>query len=420
MNDETRYDRSLLPLEILERIDRICNRFESGWELGARPRIEDSLGEIARSYRSALLGDLLAAELDARRRRGETPQVSEYLERFPVDAATVAEAFAAKPARDASESGTEAGNETLDGEVLHGSDAGATRPADSDVDSAGGSTFRVMTDDSQRFRVLRPHAKGGLGAVFVALDLELHREVALKQILEGHADNPVSRCRFLLEAEITGGLEHPGIVPVYGLGTYGNGQPYYAMRFIRGESLKEAIDRFHAGPTGSRDLDLRKLLRRFLDVCNAINYAHTRGVLHRDLKPSNIIVGNHGETLVADWGLAKALGRTEAGARSEPEERPLVPFSSNGSAETLPGSALGSRVAEGRDRLGFGLRPCQGFPVRGSISAGHAIDAASALFKPDGRFSRIRLYRPISLQDMHRESSSDNHNGRRPKRCSWA
>jgi hypothetical protein len=79
-----------------------------------------------------------------------------------------------------------------------------------------------------------------------------------------------------------------------------------------------------------------------------------------------------------------------------------------------------SRVAEGQDRLGFGLRPCQGFPVRGSISAGRAIDAAPALFKPDGRFSRIRLYRPISLQDMHRESSSDNHNGRRPKRCSWA
>ena len=102
------------------------------------------------------------------------------------------------------------------------------------------------TGDGQRFRVLRPHAKGGLGAVFVALDDELHREVALKQILSSHADDPVSRQRFLLEAEITGGLEHPGIVPVYGLGTYGDGRPYYAMRFIRGDSLKEAIERFHA------------------------------------------------------------------------------------------------------------------------------------------------------------------------------
>ena len=104
----------------------------------------------------------------------------------------------------------------------------------------------TSTSDGGRFRVLRPHARGGLGAVFVALDSELNREVALKQILDHHADDQASRQRFVLEAEITGGLEHPGIVPVYGLGTYGDGRPYYAMRFIRGDSLKEAINRFHA------------------------------------------------------------------------------------------------------------------------------------------------------------------------------
>jgi hypothetical protein len=147
----------------------------------------------------------------------------------------------------------------------------------------------------------------------------------------------------LLEAQVTGGLEHPGIVPVYGLGTYGDGRPYYAMRFIRGDSLKEAIDQFHSDETlkkdpGRRSLELRKLLRRFMDVCNAIEYAHSRGVLHRDIKPGNIIVGRHGETLVVDWGLAKTTGRSEPGA----EERTLLPSSASGSAETLPGSALGT------------------------------------------------------------------------------
>ena len=104
-----------------------------------------------------------------------------------------------------------------------------------------------MTMLALRYQPLRLHAKGGLGEVFVALDQELHREVALKEIKERYAHDAGSRSRFVLEAEITGGLEHPGIVPVYGLGSYADGRPFYAMRFVRGQTLKEAIQRFPCG-----------------------------------------------------------------------------------------------------------------------------------------------------------------------------
>src|SRR5262249_41734794 len=202
------------------------------------------------------------------------------------------------------------------------------------------------TSASRRFRPLRPHARGGLGEVWVALDAELNRDVALKQILERHADDPASRARFLLEAEVTGGLEHPGIVPVYGLGHDADGRPYYAMRFVRGETLKDAIARFHASDSAGAArsaLELRQLLRQFVDVCNTIEYAHSRGVLHRDIKPSNVIVGRHGETLVVDWGLAKPMmpGGNGNGVDAAAESR-LLPASASGSAATLPGSALGT------------------------------------------------------------------------------
>ncbi len=190
-----------------------------------------------------------------------------------------------------------------------------------------------------RFRILRPHARGGLGEVFVARDVELHRDVALKEIQQRHADNADSRARFLLEAEVTGSLEHPGIVPVYGLGAYADGRPYYAMRFIQGDSLKDAIDCFHADQTASessRSLALRELLGRFVAMCNAVAYAHSRGVLHRDLKPANVMLGNFGETLVVDWGLAKVMEQSEA----EATEGPLRP--GRESTATQTGAVLGT------------------------------------------------------------------------------
>ena len=159
-----------------------------------------------------------------------------------------------------------------------------------------GRAAGAPTSGGSRFRVLRPHKEGGLGRVSVALDSELNREVALKEIKGRYADHPESRARFVMEAEVTGGLEHPGVVPVYGLGQYADGRPFYAMRFVRGGSLKEAIDRFHRDADGNprplkrsdyEGMAFRELLGRFVDVCQAVAYAHSRSVLHRDLKPED-------------------------------------------------------------------------------------------------------------------------------------
>ena len=139
---------------------------------------------------------------------------------------------------------------------------------------SGAPVLRVENGTSPcsvpRFQVLRPHRSGGLGEVFVAYDGKLHREVALKRIQQTHAADATSCQRFLREAEITGRLEHPGIVPVYDLVAAADGLPSYAMRLIQGETLKEAIERFHQSDgrgitAGEGSLAFRQLLNRFVD-----------------------------------------------------------------------------------------------------------------------------------------------------------
>lgn len=221
----------------------------------------------------------------------------------------------------------------------------ATDRDDADPFATEVPSVGVSASERIRFQILRPLNKGGMGIVSVARDTELDRIIALKEITGDAANNSEYRARFLAEAEITGKLEHPGIIPIYGLGTYGDGRPFYAMRLIRGDktgSLMDAIVRFHAEPdVSSRVVEFRGLLRRFLDVCNAVDYAHSKGVLHRDLKPNNILLGPYGETLVVDWGLAKVLGRAEPSEEFDSEHVRLN-LSGSDVTPTQAGGAYGT------------------------------------------------------------------------------
>ena len=192
---------------------------------------------------------------------------------------------------------------------------------DSELESAGGT---LLTDGDEpsspvfeapgRYRPLGEHSRGGMGRILLVRDVAIGRDIALKELLprpsqdEGAPPTPIRGSlavvsRFLKEARITGQLEHPGIVPVYELGQRLDGTVYYTMKLVRGKTLREAIG--SAASLAERLV----LLSHFLDLCQAIAYAHSRGVIHRDIKPSNVMVGEFGETVVLDWGLAKARGQ---------------------------------------------------------------------------------------------------------------
>jgi tetratricopeptide (TPR) repeat protein/tRNA A-37 threonylcarbamoyl transferase component Bud32 len=217
------------------------------------------------------------------------------------------------------------------------------------------STAAYVPPAGERYTLTRLHATGGIGRVWLARDTSLGRDVALKDLRPERAGSAAVGARFLNEAMITGQLEHPGIVPIYEVGRRPDDQaPYYTMRFVRGRTLAAAAASYHekhargeAGP-----LELRELLGAFVSVCNAMAYAHARGVLHRDLKPQNVVLGEYGEVIVLDWGVARLLDRPE-------EEAPPVIVTDSDTEATLEGQVVGTPAymapeqAEGRlDQLG--------------------------------------------------------------------
>ena len=229
--------------------------------------------------------------------------------------------YAGKPADDLSE-------ETVD------------RPAvDIEVEAAERAAALGTDDDVSRYVLRTFHARGGMGEIWLAEDRDIGRPVALKRMRPGHERH---RERFLMEAQITGRLEHPGVVPVHELGTDAEGQPFYIMKFVHGKTLKEAIRDYHSATPDSenpREVQFLRLLEIFIDLCNTVAYAHSMGIIHRDLKPDNVMVGAYGETLVLDWGLAKMLGSPELQEGSLSIE---LRSAMSGSHETEAGTVKGT------------------------------------------------------------------------------
>jgi serine/threonine protein kinase len=206
----------------------------------------------------------------------------------------------------------------IDGGITLGADFAARSGQIPVRDLLGGRTKKT-----ERYLVDQELARGGMGAVMRAVDCDIRREVAVKYLL--NQDNPHSKTRFVEEAQITGQLEHPNIVPIHELGMDGNGRLFFTMKMVKGRSLSQVLDELRQSPqSADKDWPLGRLLNIFVSACNALAYAHSRGVVHRDLKPANLMIGDFGEVYVMDWGLAKVLQDPIAAPVAAPVAVPVV------------------------------------------------------------------------------------------------
>ena len=166
---------------------------------------------------------------------------------------------------------------------------------------------------ASRYRIDEEVARGGMGSILRVWDEDLRRLLAMKVILEPSSQDPMRReqrlARFLEEAQITGQLDHPGIVPVHELGVDSEGRVFFTMKMVQGRTLKQVIEQAHAGK--DEKWTRTRLIEIVLKICEAMAYSHAKRVIHRDLKPANVMVGRFGEVYVMDWGLARLMGRAD-------------------------------------------------------------------------------------------------------------
>jgi len=222
-------------------------------------------------------------------------------------------------------------NQSLDGAVtkrkLLGLDVLFSQSHNSESSSTNkrGSFSGPECKQTDRFEKQHFLDSGNLGEVFFAKDTELNRTVVTKYIRPEMSDDNLKQALFHLEGEVTGSLEHPSVVPVYGSGKDSKGRLYYAMRYIRGKKLSRVIAEYHRKESGLKQEALTGLLQNFQAVCLAIEYAHSKGVLHCDIKPDNIMIGDYGEVFVVDWGLVVVCGDVKGSSSNIHEMETLDP-----------------------------------------------------------------------------------------------
>jgi len=295
----------LIDLEFAWKVHR---RRGSEGTTTAAPRVEAYLARFPHLEQPSVLLRLLRHEYQLRLDHGDTPVADEYQQRFP--------------------------------RVLEDQDLLTVTAR-----TGPGGVVSVLRSGDQlgRYRLDQEHARGGFGLVWRANDEALGREVAVKQLSTRLATDPTHRRRFLAEARVAAQLQHPGVVPVYDLGGAESPHPFYAMKLVRGQTFGEAIMSYHADTTsgGERAVRFLRLLEAYLSIVRAMAFAHSHGVIHRDLKPANIVLGDFGETVILDWGLAKVLrGGKDEGAGIMPTPQPTE--TDSGSEVTRQGTIVGT------------------------------------------------------------------------------
>jgi hypothetical protein len=330
-----------------QRADEIAADQYARWQRGERVLAEEYLRlepRVAANVDAAC--DVVYGEFLLREDLGEAPELAEYLDRFPELADGLRRLHGFERLNDVmilvadgddDPQGTDSftpwqtplDNEAAGESVLGilAAKFGAMPRVVLEATETGGSGSpsqaipRTFGLDG-RYRLHGEIGRGGMGTVFRGRDSDLGRDLAIKVLLDRHRDQPEYVRRFIKEAQIGGQLQHPGIVPVYEVGTFRDGRPYLAMKLVKGRTLSALL----AERSDLAHRELPRFLKIFEQMCQAIAYAHASGVVHRDLKPSNVMVGRFGEVQVMDWGLAKILSRSsdEATAAEPPGQAVTV------------------------------------------------------------------------------------------------